>query len=196
MYCSELRSVLSHSLPSAYLKSYVLKLASFPANPCLAQVLPPPSRPLFRSCLPFAFYLKLPGTCNARILELSAHLCSLNELPRKEETTPLPAPLQEIRKMRAKSHIICLLQRKGPFRMWEGKSGYPISNPPPLPKSPLKRGSLRVLPQFSHSCWVPQAWTRVRWLMRANTGTLQIVASAVAGAAEPCWGALSCHAVA
>lgn len=95
MYCSELRSVLSHSLPSAYLKSYVLKLASFPANPCLAQVLPPPSRPLFRSCLPFAFYLKLPGTCNARILELSAHLCSLNELPRKErgdDTIASPSP--------------------------------------------------------------------------------------------------------
>lgn len=40
------------------------------------------------------------------------------------------------------------------------------------------------------------AWTRVRWLMRANIGTLQIVASAVAGVVEPCWDILSCHAVA
>lgn len=37
------------------------------------------------------------------------------------------------------------------------------------------------------------AWTRVRWLMRANTGMLQIDASAVAVAVELSWAALSCH---
>lgn len=38
------------------------------------------------------------------------------------------------------------------------------------------------------------AWTRARWLMRANTGTLQIAASAVAVAVDLFWAALSCHA--
>lgn len=42
----------------------------------------------------------------------------------------------------------------------------------------------------------PQAWTRARWLMRANTGMLQIAASAVAVVVEHCWAALSYHAVA
>lgn len=39
-----------------------------------------------------------------------------------------------------------------------------------------------------------EAWTRARWLMRANTGTLQIAASAVAVAVDLFWAALSCHA--
>lgn len=38
------------------------------------------------------------------------------------------------------------------------------------------------------------AWTRARWLMRANTGMLQITASAVAIVVEHCWAAPSCHA--
>lgn len=40
------------------------------------------------------------------------------------------------------------------------------------------------------------AWTRARWPMRANTGMLQIAASAVAVVVEHCWAALSYHVVA
>lgn len=53
-----------------------------------------------------------------------------------------------------------------------------------------------MLPQFSSSSWSPQAWTKARWLMRANTGTLQIAASAVAVVVEPCWAAPFSHAAA
>lgn len=105
----------------------------------------------------------------------------------------MPVPLQKIRKMRAKSHIICFLQRS-PSGNEENQGT--LAQIPHLffKKSCLRRVGYECCLSFPTRVGPPQAWTRARWLMRANTGMLQITASAVAIVVEHCWAALSCHA--
>jgi hypothetical protein len=103
--------------------------------------------------------------------------------------------------MRNKPRVSCFFQRRTPFQKGGANQGTLPGIPHLFPRrAPFRKGggmpvgSASVSPPPPH--WSPQVWTRARWLTRASTGTPQTVASAVVAAVEPCWAALSCHAVA